>query len=60
MDLDVALQRASEDEAENQCDEVYPGRVLKLVLHYFILIFISSLISSVSYSSYVSYSYFKI
>uniref|UniRef100_A0AAF5PL34 ABC transporter n=1 Tax=Wuchereria bancrofti TaxID=6293 RepID=A0AAF5PL34_WUCBA len=29
MDLDVALQRASEDEAENQCDEVYPGRVLK-------------------------------
>uniref|UniRef100_A0A1I7VPR0 Multidrug resistance-associated protein lethal(2)03659 n=1 Tax=Loa loa TaxID=7209 RepID=A0A1I7VPR0_LOALO len=29
MDLDVALQRTSEDEAENQYDEVYPGRVLK-------------------------------
>ncbi|MCP9264913.1 Multidrug resistance-associated protein 5 [Dirofilaria immitis] len=29
MDLNVALQRASEDEAENQYDEVYPGRILK-------------------------------
>uniref|UniRef100_A0A915PRN9 Uncharacterized protein n=1 Tax=Setaria digitata TaxID=48799 RepID=A0A915PRN9_9BILA len=29
MDLDVALQKASEDEGENQYDEVYPGRVLK-------------------------------
>lgn len=38
MDLDVALQRASEDEADSQYDEVYPGRILKLVLHFFIFI----------------------
>ncbi|CAG9533665.1 unnamed protein product [Cercopithifilaria johnstoni] len=29
MDLDIALQRASEDEADSQYDEVYPGRILK-------------------------------
>ncbi|VDK77147.1 unnamed protein product [Litomosoides sigmodontis] len=29
MDLDVALQRTSEDEADSQYDEVYPGRILK-------------------------------
>uniref|UniRef100_A0A8R1TR26 Uncharacterized protein n=1 Tax=Onchocerca volvulus TaxID=6282 RepID=A0A8R1TR26_ONCVO len=29
MDLNVALQRTSEDEGENQYDEVYPGRILK-------------------------------
>ncbi|VBB26660.1 unnamed protein product [Acanthocheilonema viteae] len=29
MDLDVALQKASEDEGDSQYDEVYPGRVLK-------------------------------
>lgn len=52
MDLDVALQRASEDETESQYDEVYPGRVLKLVLHYFISILIS--LSVLSYIRYLN------